>query len=395
MIPPHKTPVYLDYNATTPCDPEVVKEMLPYFSGNFGNAASLSSYHGFKAHQAVEKSRDRIAALLGAESSEIIFTSGATESNNLALRSVYSALSEQGNHIISSSIEHPAVLATLKDLEKQGVRVSLIPPLPNGSFDIEAMRALISPETILICVMYANNETGVINPIEEISAVARQHQILLMSDATQAIGKLPINLQKIPVDILTGSAHKIYGPKGVGLFYLRHRHGKKVIDIQPQITGGHGEQGMRGGTLNVTGIVGFGKAAELAAQELEQGLTTTARQRDRLENALLALGHIQVNGAGSQRLAHVSNLSFRHVDGGKLLKLLKNTLTISTGSACTSSSLSPSHVLTALGLSDELAQSTLRFSLGRDTTEEEIDFAIAEVRRVTKLIEDVSVDHPA
>lgn len=390
-----KTPVYLDYNATTPCDPCVVEEMLPFFYGNFGNAASLSSYHGFKAHQAVEKSRERVAALLGAENSEIIFTSGATESNNLALRSVYSALCKQGNHIISSSVEHPAVLATLKDLETQGARVSLIPPLPNGSFNVDAMRELISPETILICVMYANNETGVINPVEAISLLARQHNILFMSDATQAIGKLPINVKNIPVDIMTGSAHKIYGPKGVGLFYLRHSHGKKVVDIQPQITGGHGEQGMRGGTLNVTGIVGFGKAAELAAQELERGLSTTARQRDRLENALLALGDVQVNGEGSQRLAHVSNLSFHHIDGARLLKLLKNTLTISTGSACTSSSLAPSHVLKALGLSDELAQSTVRFSLGRETSDEEIDFAIAEVSRAIALIETVSAHNPA
>ncbi|MBS0974237.1 cysteine desulfurase family protein [Serratia rubidaea] len=378
---PKNMPLYLDYNATTPCDELVLAEMLPFFCQHFGNAASISSQQGFKAHLAVERSREQIAQLLHAQANEIIFTSGATESNNLGLRGVYAACRAGGNHIISSSIEHPATLATLKELEREGARVSLIKPLPDGSFDLDALQALITPETILISVMYANNELGVVNPIAEIAAIAERHNILLMSDATQAAGKVPIDVRQCPIDILTCSAHKIYGPKGIGALYLRRKNGKKIVDLHPQITGGNSEQGMRGGTLNVPGIVGFGKAAELAAQRLPQAMAKAQAQRDRLEQALAQWDNVQINGRGCPRLPHVSNISFKQTDGARLLSLLKKSVSVSTGSACSSSSLSPSHVLTELGLSEELAQATLRFSLGWPTSDEDIDVALAAVNQ--------------
>ncbi|OMQ24495.1 cysteine desulfurase family protein [Serratia oryzae] len=381
-----KAPVYLDYNATTPCDEMVLKEMLPFFCDHFGNAASISSQHGLKAHLAVERSREQIASLLHANSNEIIFTSGASESNNLGLRGVYAACQHQGNHIISSSIEHSATLATLKDLERTGARVSLIKPKKDGSFNLEALKTLITPETILISVMYANNELGVINPIEEIAAIAKQHNILFMCDATQAVGKIPINLKECPIDILTCSAHKVYGPKGIGALYLRREKGKKVVDIRPQITGGNSEQGMRGGTLNVPGIVGFGKAAELASHKLGLEMKQYQYQRDKLEKELMQVGNIQVNGGACRRLPHVSNISFKNVDGSKLLNILKKSLSISTGSACSSSNLTPSHVLIELGLSEELAQATIRFSLGRQTTDEDIEFTITEIHKALRVL---------
>lgn len=383
---PKNMPLYLDYNATTPCDELVLAEMLPFFCQHFGNAASISSQQGFKAHLAVERSREQIAQLLHAQANEIIFTSGATESNNLGLRGVYAACRSAGNHIISSSIEHPATLATLKELEREGARVSLIKPLSDGGFDLDALQALITPETILISVMYANNELGVVNPIAEIAAIAERHNILLMSDATQAAGKIPIDVRQCPIDILTCSAHKIYGPKGIGALYLRRKNGKKIVDLHPQITGGNSEQGMRGGTLNVPGIVGFGKAAELAAQRLQQAMAKAQTQRDRLEQALAQWDNVQINGSGCPRLPHVSNISFKQVDGAKLLNLLKKSVSVSTGSACSSSSLSPSHVLTELGLSEELAQATLRFSLGWPTTDEDIDVALAAVNQALHML---------
>lgn len=384
-------PVYLDYNAATPCDEAVLETMLPFFCTHFGNAASISGQHGWKAHTAVEHSREQIAQLIGAQPGEVIFTSGATESNNLGIRGVYLALCQQGKHIITSSIEHPSTLITLKDLEREGARVSYIDPLADGSFDTETLKKLITPETILITVMYANNELGVINPIAEIADIAKQNDILFMSDATQALGKIHIDLQQCPIDILTCSAHKVYGPKGVGALYLRRQEGKKIVDIRPQITGGNSEQGLRGGTLNVPGIVGFGKAAELAQLSLEQGmLEHTERQRNKLEQELQKLSNVQVNGEGSHRLPNVTNISFKNTDGKKLLSMLKKSISVSTGSACSSSSLSPSHVLTAIGLSDELAQATIRFSLGRQTTDAEIDFALAAVHKVLHAISPVS-----
>ncbi|MCO7201176.1 cysteine desulfurase family protein [Pseudoalteromonas sp. OANN1] len=379
-------PIYLDHNATTPCDEAVLQAMLPYFCNDFGNAASMYGLHGWNAHKAVEQAREKIADALGAQPENFIFTSGATESNNLGIRGVFRACNHKGKHIITSSIEHPATLATLRDLEQEGARVSYLEPLPDGSFDIDAMKAAITPETILITVMYANNEIGTINPIDDIAVIAQQHGILFMSDATQALGKVDINLTTCPIDILTCSAHKIYGPKGVGGLYLRHQHGSRVVDIRPQITGGGSEQGLRGGTLNVPGIVGFAKAVELAQRELRNGAIDKVEQlRDKLEDGLLELQQVQVNGISEERLPHVCNVSFHDTDGKKMLSLLKKSISVSTGSACSSSNLSPSHVLTALGLSDELAQATIRFSLGRHTTEAEIDFALNKVREVAAL----------
>ncbi|MBU3893347.1 cysteine desulfurase [Serratia rubidaea] len=389
---PQNMPLYLDYNATTPCDELVLAEMLPFFCHHFGNAASISSQQGFKAHLAVERSREQIAKLLHARANEIIFTSGATESNNLGLRGAYAACKSRGNHIISSSIEHPATLATLKDLEREGARVSLIKPLQDGRFDLAALEALITPETILIGVMYANNELGVINPIADIATIAERRNILFMSDATQAAGKIPIDVQQCPIDILTCSAHKIYGPKGIGALYLRRKNGKKIVDLHPQITGGNSEQGIRGGTLNVPGIVGFGKAAELAAERLPQAMAKAQSQRDRLERALAQWENVQINGGSSPRLPHVSNISFKQVDGARLLNLLKKSVSVSTGSACSSSSLSPSHVLTALGLSEELAQATLRFSLGWPTRDEDIDVALAAVNQALRMLSSAYAD---
>lgn len=379
-------PIYLDYNATTPCDKAVLQAMLPYFCTDFGNAASMFGLHGWNAHQAVEQARELIASALGGHAKNIIFTSGATESNNLGIRGVFNACSHKGKHIITSSIEHPSTLLTLKDLEREGAIVSYLDPLPDGRFDIELLKGLITAETILITVMYANNELGTINPINEIATLARQNNVLFMSDATQALGKVEIDLDKCPIDILTCSAHKIYGPKGVGALYLRHQDGIKVVDIRPQITGGGSEQGLRGGTLNVPGIVGFAKAVELACLDLRRGeLKKIELLRDRLEQGLAQLKQVQINGGSSARLSHVCNVSFKNTDGKKLLSLLKKSISVSTGSACSSSSLAPSHVLTALGLSDELAQATIRFSLGKSTTSEEVSFTLNKVKEVLSL----------
>ncbi|WP_203564057.1 cysteine desulfurase family protein [Deefgea sp. CFH1-16] len=359
-------PIYLDYNATTPCDEAVLEAMLPYFCTTFGNAASMFGLHGWNAYQAVEQARAQLAHSIGGQPKEIVFTSGATESNNLGIRGVFRACKNKGKHIITSSIEHPSILMTLKDLECKGARISYIDPLPDGSFDIERLKELITNETILITVMYANNELGTINPIHEIAAIAQKNDILFMSDATQALGKIHIDLQQCPIDILTCSAHKIYGPKGVGALYLRNQQGKRVVDLLPQITGGGSEQGMRGGTLNVPGIVGFGKAAEIACLALKNGeLERIAQQRNKLEQELSILNNVQINGCTDSRLPHVSNISFKNTDGKKLLSMLKKSISVSTGSACSSSSLSPSHVLAAIGLPDDLAQATIRFSLGK------------------------------
>ncbi len=376
-------PIYLDHNATTPCDKCVVEAMLPYFTNDFGNAASMHGLHGWNAHKAVTQARETIASALGTTPENFIFTSGATESNNLAIRGIFQACAHEGKHIITSSIEHPATLATLRDLEQHGAVVSYIDPLPDGSFDMAKLAQLINEETILITVMYANNELGTINPIAEIAELAQEKDIYFMTDATQALGKVDIDLATCPIDILTCSAHKIYGPKGIGGLYLRKQHNKKNIEIKPQITGGSSEQGLRGGTLNVPGIVGFAKAVELAQQELrDETLQQLEALRNKLEAGLLELTNTQVNGMNVPRLPHVCNMSFRHTDGKKLLNLLKKDISVSTGSACSSSNLAPSHVLTALGLSDELAQATIRFSLGRQTTAAEIDYTLQKVKEV-------------
>lgn len=372
-----KLPIYLDYNATTPCDPQVVEAMLPYFTNQFGNAASRQHAFGWQAEEAVDHARHQLASLVGAEDTEIIFTSGATESNNLALKGVMEMYAGKGNHIITVVTEHKAVLDACKHLEKQGVQVTWLPVNAQGLIDMQQLEAAITPTTVLIAVMYANNETGVIQPVQAIAQIAKKHGVLFFSDATQAIGKVPVNVLTDGIDLMSFSAHKIYGPKGVGALYVRRKNPR--VRLTAQIDGGGHERGQRSGTLNVPGIVGFGKAAELCGQEMEQEAIRIGRLRDKLENGLLQLEGVYVNGDKTQRLPNVTNLAFKYVDGNALMLGFNKNIAVATGSACTSASMEPSFVLKALGLTDELARSSLRFSLGRLTTEEDIDYTIEQV----------------
>ena len=375
-------PVYLDYNATTPCDERVVEAMLPFFTRHFGNAASRSHPFGWEADEGVEFAREQVAKLVGAEPKEIVFTSGATESDNLALKGVYQAYSGKGNHIITVNTEHKAVLDTCRHLEKEGADVTYLKVKPDGFVDIGELEAAIKPETVLIAVMYANNETGVIQPVKQIGTIAKKHGVLFFSDATQAVGKIAVNVMEDEIDIMAFSAHKMYGPKGVGALYIRRKNPR--VRIAAQMDGGGHEKGVRSGTLNVTGIVGFGKACELAAAEMQAEGQRLASLRNKFEKSILAVEGTAVNGNISSRLPHVSNISFGFVDGNALMIGLNKTIAVSSGSACTSASPEPSHVLKALGLDDELAHSSLRFSLGRNTTETEIDYAIELVTKTVK-----------
>ena len=375
-------PVYLDYNATTPCDKRVVEAMLPFFTRHFGNAASRIHPFGWEADEGVEFAREQVAKLVGAEPKEIVFTSGATESDNLALKGVYQAYSGKGNHIITVNTEHKAVLDTCRHLEKEGADVTYLKVKPDGFVDIGELEAAIKPETVLIAVMYANNETGVIQPVKQIGTIAKKHGVLFFSDATQAVGKIAVNVMEDEIDIMAFSAHKMYGPKGVGALYVRRKNPR--VRIAAQMDGGGHEKGVRSGTLNVTGIVGFGKACELAAAEMQAEGQRLASLRNKFEKSILAVEGTAVNGNISSRLPHVSNISFGFVDGNALMIGLNKTIAVSSGSACTSASPEPSHVLKALGLDDELAHSSLRFSLGRNTTETEIDYAIELVTKTVK-----------
>ena len=379
-----KLPVYLDNNATTPCDPAVVAAMLPYFTENFGNAASRSHSLGWIAEEAVNYAREQVAKLIGSDKQEIIFTSGATEAANLAIKGVYEMYAAKGNHIITAVTEHKAVLDTCKHLEKSGAEVTYLPVKQDGVIDLPALEAAIRPTTILIAIMYANNETGVIHPISEISAVAKKHEILFFTDAVQAVGKIPVDVQTDGIDLMAFTAHKLYGPKGVGALYVRRKNPR--VKVIAQMDGGGHERGMRSGTLNVPGIAGFGKAAELARFEMENDAKRLGRLRDKLENGLLQIEETYVNGNGEHRLPHVTNISFKYVDSEGLLLGINKNIAVSSGSACTSASLEPSYVLKALGLGDDLAYSSLRFGLGRFTTEEEIDYTIEQVKNtVVKL----------
>ncbi|ANE51108.1 IscS subfamily cysteine desulfurase [Flavisolibacter tropicus] len=377
-----KLPIYLDYNATTPCDLRVVEAMLPYFTEHFGNAASRSHPFGWHAEEAVEYAREQVARLIGAEPKEIVFTSGATEADNLALKGVYDTYATKGNHIITCQIEHKAVLDTCKHLEKEGAEVTYLPVSAEGLIDLEALEAAIQPNTILIAIMYANNELGTVMPIQEVGAIARKHGVLFFTDAAQAVGKIPVDVNSDNIDLLTLSAHKMYGPKGIGAIYVR-RKGPRV-KLAAQIDGGGHERGMRSGTLNVPGIVGLGKAAELCLQEMTSDAQRLSIMRDRLEGALLGMGDVAVNGSRAHRLPHVTNLSFKDAEANGLMMELNKEIALSSGSACTSATLEPSYVLKALGLPDELAHSSLRFGLGRNTTEEEIDYVIERVTRAVK-----------
>ena len=370
-------PVYLDYNATTPCDPLVVEAMLPWFTRHFGNAASRSHVYGWQAKEAVEYAREQVAALVGAAPQEIIFTSGATEADNLALKGVFVMYKGKGNHIIAATTEHKAVIDTCRHLEKQGAVITWLEVDPQGIIDLQQLEAAIRPATICIAVMYANNETGVLQPVRQIAAIAKKHQVLFFCDAVQAAGKIPVDVMADGIDIMSLSAHKMYGPKGVGALYVRRRDPR--VKLTAQLDGGGHERGLRSGTLNVPGIVGFGKASALAAEEIKLGSTRLQLLRNKLENALLQLGGVTVNGSTEHRMPHITNLSFGDTESEGLMLGFNKNVAVSSGSACTSASIEPSYVLKAMGLRDDLAHAALRFALGRFTTEEEIDYAIDQV----------------
>ena len=372
-----KLPIYLDHNSTTPMDPRVLETMIPYFTENFGNAASRNHSFGWHAEEAVDYAREQIAQLIGADPKEIIFTSGATEGNNLGIKGVYEMYASKGNHIITCTTEHKAVLDTCKHLEKLGAEVTYLEVQPDGLIDLKALEAAMRPTTILVAIMYANNEIGVIQPVKEISAIAKKHGALYFSDAVQAVGKIPVDVIADGIDIMSFTAHKMYGPKGVGALYVRRKNPR--VKVTAQIDGGGHERGMRSGTLNVPGIVGFGKAAEIARLDMAGDTERISKLRDKLENALKVIDETYVNGNPAHRLPHVSNISFKYVEGEGLMMGFNKDIALSSGSACTSASLEPSYVLKALGLGDDLAHSSLRFGLGRYTTEEQIDFTIKAV----------------
>ena len=377
-------PIYLDYNSTTPVDPRVLEAMLPYFTQKFGNAASRSHAFGWAAEEAVEVAREQVARLIGAEPKEIVFTSGATEGDNLALKGVFEAYAAKGNHIITVATEHKAVLDSCAHIERLGGEVSFLPVDSCGLIDLGALEAAIKPTTILIAVMYANNEIGVIQPVRAISEIARRHGVLFFSDAVQAVGKIPVDVNADGIDILTISAHKIYGPKGIGAIYVRRRNPR--VRFAAQMDGGGHERGMRSGTLNVPAIVGLGKACELCGSEMIPEAIRLTGLRDKLEQGLLKIEGSRVNGSREFRLPHTTNISFSHVDGQALLAGLGKDVALSSGSACTSASMEPSYVLKALGVDDDLAHSSLRLGLGRWTTAEEVDYAIGRIgETVTRL----------
>lgn len=381
-----KLPIYLDNNATTPMDPRVLEVMLPYFTERFGNAASRNHSFGWVAEEAVDYAREQVAKLIGADPKEIIFTSGATEGDNLAIKGVYEMYASKGNHIITCTTEHKAVLDTCKHLEKLGAQVTYMPVKADGLIDLKELEAAITKQTILIAIMYGNNETGVIQPVREISAIARKNGILFFTDGTQAVGKIPVDVNADGIDLMAFSGHKMYGPKGVGALYVRRKNPR--VKVTSQMDGGGHERGMRSGTLNVPAIAGFGKACELCMNEMAAEAKRLSAMRDRLENALLELEETYVNGSREHRLPHVTNISFKYVEGEGLMMGFNKDIALSSGSACTSASLEPSYVLKALGLGDDLAHSSLRFGLGRFTTDEQIDYTIKAVKNtVTKLRE--------
>ncbi len=380
-------PIYLDNNATTPMDPRVLEAMLPYFNSKFGNAASRNHAFGWTAEEAVDYAREQVAKLINANPKEIIFTSGATEADNLAIKGVYEMYARKGNHIITVNTEHKAVLDSCKHIEKMGGEVTYLSPNEDGLINLSDLEAAITPKTILISIMYGNNEIGVLQPIEDISAIARKHNVLLHTDATQAVGKVPVDVNAQNIDLMSFTAHKMYGPKGVGALYVRRKNPR--VKVTSQLDGGGHERGMRSGTLNVPGIVGFGKACEISMNEMAEEAEKLSKMRDRLESELLHIEESYVNGNTDHRLPHVANISFKHVEGEGLMMGIKD-LAVSSGSACTSASLEPSYVLKNLGLDDDLAHSSLRFGLGRYTTDEEIDFAINHVKTAVHKLRDMS-----
>jgi cysteine desulfurase len=379
-------PIYLDNNATTPCDPRVVDAMIPFFTQKFGNAASRNHPFGWAAEEAVDYAREQVAQLIGADPKEIIFTSGATEADNLAIKGVYEMYAQKGNHIITAVTEHKAVLDACHHLEKMGAQITYLPVDKEGLIDLTTLENTITDNTILVAIMYANNEVGTVQPMREISAICKRKGTLLFSDAVQAVGKIPVDVNADGIDLMAFTSHKMYGPKGVGALYVRRKNPR--VKVTAQMDGGGHERGMRSGTLNVPGIVGFGMAAELCRKEMESDTARISILRDKLESALTTLEESYVNGCVAHRLPHVSNISFKYVEGEGLMMGFNKNIAVSSGSACTSASLEPSYVLKALGLGDDLAHSSIRFGLGRFTTEEDIDYTIeALTRTVTKLRE--------
>ena len=383
-----KLPIYLDNNSTTPMDPRVLEAMTPYFLNHFGNAASRNHPFGWEAEEAVDYAREQVAKLIGADPKEIIFTSGATEGDNLGIKGIYEMYASKGNHIITATTEHKAVLDTCKHIEKTGGEVTYLQVQPDGLIDLKELEAAIKPTTILIAIMYANNEIGTVMPIKEISAIARKHGVLVFTDGTQAVGKIPVDVNKDGIDLMAFTAHKMYGPKGVGALYVRRKNPR--VKVTAQIDGGGHERGMRSGTLNVPGIVGFGKACEICMTDMEADNKRIVVMRDKLETELMKLEEAYINGSTEHRLPHVTNISFKHVEGEGLLMGFNKNIALSSGSACTSASLEPSYVLKALGLGDDLAHSSLRFGLSRFTKDEEIDYTIKAISETVLKLREMS-----
>jgi cysteine desulfurase len=381
-----KLPVYFDNHATTPVDPRVVDAMLPYFTEKFGNAASRNHEFGWKAEEAVENARGQIAKLINATPKEIVFTSGATESTNLAIKGVAEMYREKGNHIITQVTEHKATLDTCKRLEKYGYEVTYLPVEKDGRINLDELRRAITPKTILISIMYANNEIGVVQPIAEIGKIAKEKGIFFHVDAVQAVGKIPVDVQKDGIDLMSISGHKIYGPKGVGALYVRRKNPR--VQLAAIIDGGGHERGMRSGTLNVPGIVGLGKACEICQNEMAEEAAKLGALRDRLKDSIMSrLDETYINGSMTSRLPHNINISFAYVEGESLLMGI-NDVAVSSGSACTSATLEPSYVLKALGVGEDLAHTSIRFGIGRFNTQEEVDYvADRVVDTVTRLRE--------
>ena len=381
-------PIYMDNHATSPLDPRVLEAMLPFFTQKFGNAASRNHSFGWEAEQAVENAREQIAKLIGASAKEIIFTSGATESNNLAIKGIAEMYKERGNHIITQVTEHKAVLDTCKRLEKYGYRVTYLPVKADGLIDIEDLKRAMDDKTILVSIMFANNEIGVIQPIIEIGKLCHEKGVIFHTDAVQAVGKIPVDVNSMNIDVLSLSGHKIYGPKGVGALYVRRRNPR--VQISAQIDGGGHERGMRSGTLNVPGIVGLGKACEIAGEEMTTEAARLQAMRDHLREKLeTALDYVEVNGSWEHRLPGNLNMSFVYVEGESLLMGI-NDVAVSSGSACTSATLEPSYVLKALGLGDDVAHSSIRFGLGRFNTMAEVDYVADKVIGIVKKLRELS-----
>ncbi len=383
-----KPPIYLDNHATTRMDPRVLQAMLPYFTEHFGNAASRNHAFGWEAEQAVDKGRKQIADLIGCTPREIIFTSGATESDNLAIKGVAEMYAEKGNHIITAATEHKAVLDTCKKLEKHGYRVTYLPVKGDGLIDLDMLSESITDKTILVTIMYANNEIGVIQPVAEIGKMCRERGVLFHTDGVQAIGKVPVDVNKDNIDIMSITGHKLYGPKGVGALYVRRKNPR--VQITAQMDGGGHERGMRSGTLNVPGIVGLGEACAIAQREMPEEMKRMRYLRDRLKDKLEAgLDEVYINGSMEHRLPQNLNMSFLYVEGESLLMGI-NDVAVSSGSACTSATLEPSYVLKALGLGDDLAHSSIRFGIGRFNTEEEIDYVANKLVDVVRKLRELS-----